>query len=311
MAILENRVKHASHISELVKFCIVLAKRFSVIFLIACSVYLLRTPNTMMPAQVSIGAKLSTTALELSGNLLSGAVAFYDVIAMSTESVQSQMHYFKNLEAENIALKLELAKLRSKQAYLESLEAENNSLKKLLKVVATENNSFTTAKLLSISLSPFSQTAIIGAGSDHGVAVDQVVVSNEGLVGRVVETSTNYAKIMLVSDTNSRIPVVAVSSRERGVMVGDNHSARMLYIQDKETLKTGELLLTSGDGKVYPAGIAVGTVTQISEDDVIVKPVTDLRGVNFVQIYTNSSAISSQKDKQQLELENNPSYFLQ
>jgi rod shape-determining protein MreC len=286
MAILENRVKHPQYISELVKFSLLLTKRFSFIFLIICSVYLLRHSGGAGSTQTNISTKLSAVTLELSGNLLAGALAIYDTTFKAVEALREQVHYFRNLEAENISLKLELTRLKSQQNHIESLQAENAYLRKLFNVVEEESYSFTTAKLLSISVHPFSQTAVIGAGSDHGVAVDQVVISNEGLVGRVIEVSDNYARIMLVSDANSRIPVVALSSRERGVMAGNNYNARMLYMQEPDSLKPGEMLVTSGDGKIYPPGIKVGKIIQVSSGDVIVQPAVDLRGAEFVQIYT-------------------------
>jgi rod shape-determining protein MreC len=192
--------------------------------------------------------------------------------------------YFQDLAKKNIELQLEIARLRHLQNNLDSISAENIALKDLLMVAKEEEFEYVTAKLLSVSFNPFSKTALISAGQKYGIEVDQIVVNAQGLVGKVTEVSSNYAKVMLISDVNSRIPVTASSSREKGILAGSGDKSRMLYLPDNHLMQEDERIITSGHGNIYPAGILVGYVSKITGNEVIINNAADLSKTEFVQI---------------------------
>lgn len=275
MAILANRVKNSSSSLELVRTILVTLKRFFVIFFLGVSLYLfLVSPK-----------KISNISIEITGSVLSAGLVFYENIFESVNSIKQKFVYFQDLEKRNIELELEVARLKHLQSEVESVRAENIALKDLLTVTEEEEFKYVTAKLLSVSFSPFSKTALISAGRKRGVEPDQIVTTNsQGLVGKVIEVSNNYAKVMLISDVNSRIPIKTSVSREQGILAGNNNNSKILYLPNNYLVQKNEEIITSGHGSTYPAGILVGYVTKVTENDVIVNIAADLSKTEFVQV---------------------------
>ncbi|WP_341791494.1 rod shape-determining protein MreC [Rickettsia endosymbiont of Gonocerus acuteangulatus] len=275
MAILANRVKNSSSSLELVRTILVTLKRFFIIFFLGLSLYLFFVSPK----------KIFNISIEITGSVLSAGLVFYENIFESVNSIKQKFVYFQDLEKRNIELELEVARLKHLQSEVESVRAENIALKDLLTVTEEEEFKYVTAKLLSVSFSPFSKTALISAGRKHGVEPDQIVTTNsQVLVGKVIEVSNNYAKVMLISDVNSRIPIKTSSSRERGILAGNNNNSKILYLPNNHLVQKDEEIITSGHGSTYPAGILVGYVSKVTENDVIVNIAADLSKTDFVQV---------------------------
>jgi rod shape-determining protein MreC len=121
---------------------------------------------------------------------------------------------------------------------------------------------------------PFKRTLLANAGADHGVKLGYVAVNENGLVGRVVTVGQRSARVLLVDDYNSRIPVMGETSRARALLVGRAGQAprldrglqldnpEMQFVVGAGGLRQGERIVTSGDGGVYPRGILVGWAEQ-------------------------------------------------
>lgn len=274
MAILANRVKSSSNSLELVKVIIITLKRFFVIFFLGLSLYLFFTAPK----------KISSLSIEVTGGILSTGLVLYENIFESINSIKQKFIYFQDLKKRNVELELEVARLKHLQNIVESVRAENTALKDLLTVSEEEEFKYVTAKLLSVSFSPFSKTALVSAGKKQGIEPDQIVINSQGLVGKVVEVSNNYAKIMQISDVNSRIPIKTSSSRENGILAGNNNNSKILYLPHNHLVQKDEEIITSGHGNTYPAGILVGHVSKTVENEVIVNIAADLSKAEFVQI---------------------------
>ncbi|AFC72898.1 rod shape-determining protein MreC [Rickettsia rhipicephali str. 3-7-female6-CWPP] len=274
MAILANRVKNSSNSLELIRIISNTLKRFFVIFGLGLSVYLFFTTPK----------KISSISLEVTGSIVSIGLAVYDDIFEYINSITQKFVYFQDLERKNIELKLEIARLQHLQSEVEAVRAENIALKDLLTIAEEEEFEYITTKLLSISFNPFSRTALISAGKKQGIEPDQIVVNSGKLVGKVIEVSNNYAKVMLISDVNSRIPIQANSSREQGILAGNNNNSKILYLPNNHLVQKDEEIVTSGHGNIYPAGILVGYVSKVTEHDVMVNVAADLSKTEFVQV---------------------------
>lgn len=273
MAILANRVKNSSNSLELIRIISNTLKRFFVIFGLGLSVYLFFTTPK----------KISSISLEITGSIVSTGLAVYEDIFEYINSITQKFVYFQDLERKNIELKLEIARLQHLQSEVESVRAENIALKDLLTIAEEEEFEYITTKLLSVSFNPFSRTALISAGKKQGIEPDQIVVNSGKLIGKVIEVSNNYAKVMLISDVNSRIPIKANSSREQGILAGNNNS-KILYLPNSHLVQKDEEIVTSGHGNIYPAGILVGYVSKVTEHDVMVNVAADLSKTEFVQV---------------------------
>jgi len=274
MAILANRSKITNRSIEFTRFLLVSLKRFLLLPLILSALYLF----------ISAPTKIATMSLEIEGYVISKGLVVYEVIFKQINLISNKIIYLQNLAKENIELKLEVTKLRNEQQSIYSLQAENEELRKLLKVTKEEQYNCISARLLSVSLNPFSKTALITAGSKHGIEIDQIVTNSEGLIGRVIQTSSNYSKILLVNDINSRIPVTTALSREKGILTGHDSDAQIIYLPKNHSIQKGEKVITSGYGNIYPSGITVGYVKNVAEGSIRVKQIVNLSKTEFVNI---------------------------
>lgn len=184
-----------------------------------------------------------------------------------------------------LALQEELAGLRAKQSQLEELQAENQSLRAALHLVDHASQHFITAQMLAIADGAVLHTALIRAGAADGVRIDQAVVNPQGLIGRVVETGQHTARVLLLTDVNSRIPVIGQQSRQRAILTGDQTTMPALrYVNNEAALTLGELLVTSGDGGVFAKGIPVGVVQSVQGGNIRVRPVAKAETAEWVQV---------------------------
>ncbi|WP_375358995.1 rod shape-determining protein MreC [Candidatus Tisiphia endosymbiont of Neophilaenus lineatus] len=274
MALLANRIKRSSKMVEFARFILVTLRRVFVLFFVIASLYLfLAAPK-----------RFSSISLEVVGHVIFGGLLIHENIFKQINLITQNFIYLRDLARENIELQLEVARLRKLQSNIYLIQSENKELKKLLLVVEEEQYHYVSAKLLSVSLNPFSKTALVSAGVRHGVEVDQIVTNSEGLVGRVIQVSNNYSKIILVNDVNSRIPITTVSSKEKGIMSGYGNGSKILYLPKTHLVQKGEKVITSGYGNIYPYGITVGYVKKAHAEKVLVKPVVDLSKTEFVSI---------------------------
>jgi rod shape-determining protein MreC len=274
MAIIANRIKTKNYLVELTKFILFLLRRFCIVILICACSYLL-----YFPIQI-----VSRSSLELYGILISAGSLVSDSLIENVKILYNRLSYFKNLEAENIKLKLQLAKISDLETATTNALAENIELRKLLKVTDNVQAAYITSRLLGVNITPLSSSAIIEAGDNNNVKINDLVTSQDGLIGKVINVSYNYSSIMLLNDPSSRVPVVTSSSRERGILAKQGDNMLLIYLPEEHQAQVGELIYTSGDGKVYPYGLLVGKVDKVNNDGVFVKLSTDLNKIEFVNI---------------------------
>ncbi len=192
-----------------------------------------------------------------------------------------------NAIAETIANVRELAAIREQnsslrdanerllqwQSIAQRLEAENRSLKALLALVPEPNATFVSARVVGDTGGTFAQSVLITAGSGDGVGKGDVVMTGEGLVGRVLQAGMHSARVLLITDINSRIPVVVGEAGNRAIMVGDNGlRPRLLYVGAKTVVVPGDKITTSGDAEAFPPGLQIGRVARVQDGVVEVEP---------------------------------------
>jgi hypothetical protein len=124
------------------------------------------------------------------------------------------------------------------------------------------------------------------AGHAEGVAKGQVVLSGEGLVGRVMQVGIHSSRVLLITDINSRLPVLVGESGTRAIMAGNNGGRpRLLYLGAKSGVAPGDKVVTSGDADAFPVGLPIGTVARVQDGVVEVEPHMSGDRLLYVRIF--------------------------
>jgi rod shape-determining protein MreC len=185
---------------------------------------------------------------------------------------------------ENRRLREENARLRQWQDVARRLEPENARLRRLLSAGVEPPNTFITARVVGDAGGPFVRTMLLSAGERDGIEKGQAVVADGSFVGRITEVGQRSARILLLTDLNSRVPVALESSRHRAVLAGDNSRLpRLEYLPAGAEVAVGDRIVTSGDGGLFPPGIAVGQVVSVSDSGVRVQPLVELDQLEYVR----------------------------
>lgn len=192
---------------------------------------------------------------------------------------------FVDLHEENERLRRENALLMRWKDVALRLEAENRSLKSLLEFKPDPGITYITARVVAAPGSSFVRSVIVMAGRRDGVRKGQAAMAGSGIIGRVIEVGEWSSRVLLITDVNTRIPVVLEESRERAILVGDNSpDPRLQYLPPDEPVAPGARVTTSGHGGVFPPGLPVGVVSSVTEREIKVKPLVDLDRVEHVQL---------------------------
>lgn len=160
------------------------------------------------------------------------------------------------LREENIKLKAQLNGLNEQIVY-------NNSLKKLLHVVENIESNFVTAKILIKNFTPLEMNYVISAGTNEAVQLNQIALTDDGLLGRVTEVTGSKARILSIHDAKSRIPVFFKQTGCHAVLHGALNIRKGLKVQHldcNKKLVIGDVALTSGIGGIFPHGVYVGKI---------------------------------------------------
>lgn len=165
------------------------------------------------------------------------------------------------------------------------LQAENEALRELLNMKQDDVVSYHSAKVISDAATQYSHTILVRMGENDGLSKGQGVLSHEGLIGRVIETADNTSRVLLMSDVNSRIPVTIEGTQDRAILAGTNNGDPILdHLPETHKVVTGQKVITSGHGGIFPYGVAVGETYKDSDGNIAVRPFADANRANHVQI---------------------------
>jgi len=179
---------------------------------------------------------------------------------------------FWSLREQNATLRAEQERLVQWQTVARQLQAENDALRALLKLVPDPNATFVTARVVADNGGSFVRAVLVTAGLREGVRKGSVAMTGQGVVGRVAEVGQHSARILLLSDINSRIPVAVERTRDQAILAGDNSdNPRLLYLPHGAALMLGDRIVTSTAGGAFPPGLPVGIVQAVDEDGVTVQ----------------------------------------
>ena len=197
---------------------------------------------------------------------------------------------FRRVNAQNTELKAEISKLKEQLNYFKQVEVENAELRRLAAYKTNSINYILSTKVLGTAGSGFTHTYILDAGSRDGVKKYEGVLVDGYLVGQVNSVGASYSRMLLLTDATSKIPVQIERTKTRAFLTGDNTDyPRLVYFENQEPVQMGDIVVTSGMGGSLPAGIPIGVVGSISEDNgIIVQPFVHQSNINYVNIIKTS-----------------------
>jgi rod shape-determining protein MreC len=192
---------------------------------------------------------------------------------------------FLSVYQDNQRLAVENERLLNWQQAALKLVSENARLRELLRLTPEPATTFITARVIANSGGAYARSLMVRAGSENGVERGQAAVTGEGLVGRVSEVGTRAARVLLVTDLNSRVPVIVEGAQQRALLTGDNSERPCLrYLDAAAAIKVGDRVVTSGQGGIFPPGLPVGVVASLDGETPHVEPYAELSQVEYLRI---------------------------
>lgn len=187
--------------------------------------------------------------------------------------------------SENRRLKAELAEAAEWKNAALALRDTNNRYKALLGLKTDPPIPMVAARTVSEARGPFSNTRLANAGREKGVISGNPVMSENGLIGRVIGVTEGASRILLLTDIASRTPVMIERTNARAILTGDGGpNPRLEYLRGQDPVKPGDRLVTSGDGGVLPRGLPVGLAVKGLDGRWRAVLASDAAPVDFVRI---------------------------
>ncbi|WP_116598010.1 rod shape-determining protein MreC [Primorskyibacter marinus] len=181
----------------------------------------------------------------------------------ATVNLMRDFQSYQAIYEQNQELRRELQQMKSwKEAALQ-LEQENARLLDLNNVRLDPRLTFVTGVVLADSGSPFRQSVLLNVGERDGIVDGWATMDGIGLVGRISGVGDSTSRVILLTDTSSRIPATIQPSGQRALIVGDNSTAPPVdFLEDPDQVRPGDRIVTSGDGEVFPPGLLIGQVAK-------------------------------------------------
>lgn len=270
-------MKRPGPVSRLAAPIKVLAQRFTFLGLVALSVGLM----ILGKAETPLVEQLRTVVMDAFVPVLDALSRPIATVAEMGDKASDMM----NVYADNARLREENERLLRWENVARRLETENAGLRDMLRLAPDAPVSYVTARVVSDAAGMFVRSVLVTAGEHDGVAKGQVAITGDGLVGRVGEVGERSARILLLTDLNSEVPVTIENGQARAILAGDNSDQpKLMYLTPDAHPQVGDRVVTSGHGGVFPAGLAVGTISSVSDNIVRVKPFVEFHRLDYVRL---------------------------
>lgn len=197
------------------------------------------------------------------------------------ESFQS----YASLYEQNQELRRELQQMKAWREAALQLEQKNARLMDLNQVRLDPKLTHVTGVVMADSASPFRQSVLLNVGARDGIRDGWATMDGIGLVGRISGVGNRTARVILLTDSNSRIPVTVQPSGQKGLLSGDNTPVPPIeFLEKPDLVRPGDQVVTSGDGGVFPAGLLVGSVVQGNDRRLRVRLAADYERLEFLRV---------------------------
>ena len=209
------------------------------------------------------------------------------VISTPSKSFSNFSGYIKehmNLYSNYIELKKENNELRNDITKSEFLELENTQLRKLIEEQVASPSNLVSARVMLDKTSPYLNSFIINTGSNKNVKNGMAVLDGKNFIGRIVDVNFFSSRVLLVSDLNSRIPVIVEPSAYHAILNGRGKNEPTLeYLPENHNVQDGDKVYTSGKEGIFTPGIPIGEV-KLNKDLIQVLLFSDLSQITFINI---------------------------
>ncbi len=223
-------------------------------------------------------------------------MALADSLAPIYALVSGPLHQARGVveDAANLfTLREELDRLRAENERLQrwqsvalALDAENQRLKANMNWLPDHAPSYITARVVADAGGVYARAVLLSVGPNHTVTRGQIAVDERGLAGRITEVGSRTARVLLITDLNSRIPVTLENSRARAIMAGTNGPRpRLMFWPEGVAPVEGERVVTSAQSGVFPADLPIGVVHYNANNVPEVEPLAQLDRLEIVRIF--------------------------
>jgi rod shape-determining protein MreC len=200
-----------------------------------------------------------------------------------------------NLADQNAELRAENAKLLQWQAVAMALEAQNDALKSSLNYIPRPTPEFFTAPVVADLGGIYARSVLVTTSPSDAVdpasMVGGIAMDGRGIAGRVVEAGSHSARILLITDLNSRVPVSLGVHGAPALMTGTNGAdPQLLYWSPGQPPAEGDMVLTSATGGAFPPGLPIGVVHYSAQNQPLVLPLADLDDLRLLRVFIYPNA---------------------
>jgi rod shape-determining protein MreC len=204
-----------------------------------------------------------------------------------TQSLQTR----EALEVENARLRAARRDLELRTMRYEALARENGELRGLAAALPPVAERWLAAEIVNIQLSSLRHRLLIDRGAVNGVYKGQAVLDDKGLIGQTTHVGPWSADVILITDPEHAVPVRIERTGLRTIAVGagDTTSLALPYLPANADIKSGDLLVTSGLGGVFPEGYPVARVTEVHRD--AVQPLAQVRAAPLAHLDTDTEVM--------------------
>ncbi|MBU0730375.1 MAG: rod shape-determining protein MreC [Proteobacteria bacterium] len=210
----------------------------------------------------TVGRKKFNSPHKLALEIVGSAQYAVSQVTSGFRSIWEEYIALLNIRDEKRRLEEKIIKLQATNNSYREAVAINARLTNLLEIKEKVSPPTITAQIIGKDPSLWFKTIIIDRGSSEGVHTGMPVVTGEGVIGQVLNTSPHYSKILLAIDPNSAIDGLIQETRVQGMVKGKDNSYEMQYVLKNAVVNEGDQIVTSGLGGVFPKGLPVGTVSK-------------------------------------------------
>lgn len=227
-------------------------------------------------------------------NALSPVLSVVSMPFQKASMVIRDVSGIASLQATNARLEQENIRLRGWYQAALLMEAENKSLRDLLNLKLDPLDTYVTARIIADAGSAYVKSFLVASGKKEGVEKGQAVLAGEGVIGRIIESTDTSSRVLLVTDMNSRVPIMVSDTMQHAIMAGTNTTQpKLIHLPQDSEMVNGAHIVTSGYGGIFPAGLPVGKVVTDEHGVKHVELFSDVGRLQFVRIVQRNSDVAA------------------